>query len=157
MSDKGWASTAEEEAAFGVLPEGSKKGRPGLHGPDGLPLPPLPIGSRCYFLAVFLWCCRLCLSRHDRHAAESLRTILGGAVLIFIGLPIVISPHLSVTLIGVVIFTCRPVIVHSVAFGWAGALAHSDRTEASGTYLVCYYLGSSIVEYIPSLVFHHFG
>ena len=52
----------------------------------------------------------------------------------------VISTYLSVTLIGVVIFTCRPVIVHSVAFGWAGALAHSDRTEASGTYLVCYYL-----------------
>lgn len=41
--------------------------------------------------------------------------------MIFIGLPMVISTYLSVTLIGVVIFTCGLVIVHSVAFGWVGA------------------------------------
>lgn len=89
---------------------------------------------------MFLWRRRLSLSRHDRHAVESLRTILGGAVLIFIGLPMVISTYLSVTLIGVVIFTCGLVIVHSVAFGWVGALAHADRAEASIMYVACCYL-----------------
>ena len=53
MSDKGWASTAEEEAAFGVLPEGSKKGRPGLHGPDGLPLHLSQLGVGVIFLPFF--------------------------------------------------------------------------------------------------------
>lgn len=61
-------------------------------------------------------------------------------MLIFIGLPMVISTYLSVTLIGVVIFTCGLVIVHSVAFGWVGALAHADRAEASIMYVACCYL-----------------
>ncbi|MSS44695.1 MFS transporter [Cutibacterium sp. WCA-380-WT-3A] len=85
------------------------------------------------------------------------RTILGGAVLGLVGLPMVISTRLSVILIGVAVFTYGFFIVHSVASGWVGALANKDRAEASGTYLACYYLGSSIVGYLSGLVFHHFG
>ena len=61
-------------------------------------------------------------------------------MLIFIGLPMVISTYLSVTLTGVVIFTCGLVIVHSVALGWVGALAHADRAEVSIMYVACCYL-----------------
>ncbi|EFB87902.1 hypothetical protein PAJL_1323 [Cutibacterium acnes HL042PA3] len=34
---------------------------------------------------------------------------------------------------------------------------NADRAEASGTYLACYYLGSSIVGYLVGFVFHYFG
>ena len=38
-----------------------------------------------------------------------------------------------------------------------GASVNADRAEASGTYLACYYLGSSIVGYLVGFVFHYFG
>ncbi|PZA03180.1 MFS transporter [Cutibacterium acnes] len=34
---------------------------------------------------------------------------------------------------------------------------NADRAEASGAYLACYYLGSSIVGYLVGFVFHYFG
>lgn len=36
-----------------MLPEGSKKGRPGLHGPDGLPLHLSQLGVGVIFLPCF--------------------------------------------------------------------------------------------------------
>ncbi|WCC79996.1 MFS transporter [Cutibacterium equinum] len=85
------------------------------------------------------------------------RTIIGGALLSLVSLPMVISTHLLVILGGVAAFTYGFFIVHSVASGWVGALATEDRAEASGTYLACYYLGSSIVGYLSGVVFHLFG
>lgn len=85
------------------------------------------------------------------------RTIIGGAVLSLIGLPMVISSSIWLTLVGIALFTYGFFVVHSVASGWVGALADADRAEASGNYLACYYLGSSIVGYLSGLVFHHFG
>lgn len=42
---------------------------------------------------------------------------------------------------------------HSIASGWVGALAEHNRAEASSMYVLCYYLGSSVVGALSGLVF----
>ena len=59
--------------------------------------------------------------------------------------------------IHVALFTYGFFTVHSVASGWVGALAPASRGEASGMYLACYYLGSSIIGYLSGHVMHAFG
>ncbi|MGO1592555.1 MFS transporter, partial [Ancrocorticia sp.] len=85
------------------------------------------------------------------------KTMLLGAALVIISLPPMLINNLWVTLIGVGLFTYGFFTVHSVASGWVGALAPLSRGEASGMYLTCYYLGSSVVGYASGHVLHTFG
>lgn len=83
--------------------------------------------------------------------------MLIGAAMAIVGMPLVASGLLWLTLPGVALFTYGFFTVHSVASGWVGALAPRARGEASGTYLACYYLGSSILGYLSGHVMHAFG
>ena len=71
------------------------------------------------------------------------------------GLLLTLSTHLALVLIGMAVMTGGFFAAHSTASGWVGALAHTNRAEASSTYLFCYYLGSSALGYLSGLVFHH--
>ena len=71
------------------------------------------------------------------------------------GLLLTLSDHLVVALLGMAVMTGGFFAAHSTASGWVGALAESNRAEASSTYLFCYYLGSSALGYLSGLVFHH--
>ncbi|WP_018024779.1 MFS transporter [Corynebacterium ulceribovis] len=77
----------------------------------------------------------------------------GPAVLIgigsaFCGLLLTLFNHLAPMLIGMIIFTAGFFIAHSVASGWVGILAQRHRAEASSSYLMAYYGGSSILGYL---------
>ena len=85
------------------------------------------------------------------------RVLIAGALIAVASMPAVVVGSLPVVVIGVALFTTGFFTAHSVASGWVGALATRDRAEASGTYLACYYLGSSILGYVSGLVFHGFG
>lgn len=85
------------------------------------------------------------------------KTMVLGAVLTLVALPIALTNQLWAVLIAVAIFTFGFFTVHSVASGWVGALAPGSRGEASGMYLGCYYLGSSVVGYLSGHVMHAFG
>lgn len=89
---------------------------------------------------------------HGRGAA-----MLLGAAMVVIGLPLTASGLLWLVLPGVALLTYGFFTVHSVASGWVGSLAPGARGEASGTYLACYYLGSSILGYLSGHVMHGFG
>ena len=71
------------------------------------------------------------------------------------GLLLTLSTHLALVLIGMAVMTGGFFAAHSTASGWVGALAQTNRAEASSTYLFCYYLGSSALGYLSGLVFHH--
>lgn len=71
------------------------------------------------------------------------------------GLLLTLSDHLVVALLGMAVMTGGFFAAHSTASGCVGALAESNRAEASSTYLFCYYLGSSALGYLSGLVFHH--
>ncbi len=98
-------------------------------------------------------------ARGGRMAAERGRgtAILFGAGLCVVGLPIAAIGNLWVMLLGVAALTYGFFTVHAVASGWVGALAPGSRGEASGMYLTCYYLGSSILGYLSGHVFHAAG
>lgn len=85
------------------------------------------------------------------------RTMLLGSALALAGLLLVLTSNLWLVLIGVGVFTYGFFTVHSVASGWVGALAPESRGEASGMYLACYYLGSSLVGYASGHVMHAFS
>lgn len=89
---------------------------------------------------------------HGRGAA-----MLIGAAMAVIGMPLTASGLLWLVLPGVALFTYGFFTVHSVASGWVGALAPLARGEASGTYLACYYLGSSVLGYLSGHVMRAFG
>ncbi len=71
--------------------------------------------------------------------------LTGGVVLALAGLLLMLVPNLWVTLAGALLFTAAFFACHSVASGWVGAAATHDRAEASSTYVLSYYLGSSVV------------
>ncbi|AZZ41404.1 MFS transporter [Acidipropionibacterium jensenii] len=101
----------------------------------------------------------LASARGGRMAAQRGRgvAILVGTVLCVVGLPVAASGSLWMMLPGVAAFTYGFFTVHAVASGWVGALAPTSRGEASGMYLTCYYLGSSILGYLSGHVFHAAG
>jgi YNFM family putative membrane transporter len=98
-------------------------------------------------------------ARGGRMAAERGRgtAILVGAAACVVGLPIAAVNNLWVMLPGVAALTYGFFTVHAVASGWVGALAPKSRGEASGMYLTCYYLGSSVLGYLSGHVFHAAG
>lgn len=85
------------------------------------------------------------------------RVLVGGAALALVSMPLAAVPSLPVLLVATAAFTTGFFATHSVASGWVGALARRDRAEASGMYLACYYLGSSVLGYVSGLVFHAGG
>lgn len=85
------------------------------------------------------------------------RVLLGGAALAATALPLAAIPSLPVLIGATALFTTGFFATHAVASGWVGAAAGSDRGEASGMYLTCYYLGSSLLGYVSGLVFHAAG
>lgn len=82
-----------------------------------------------------------------------------GTVLVFstsafiIGLLLTATPWLWLTLTGLLIFTASFFAAHSIASGWVGAIAEHNRAEASSMYVLCYYLGSSVVGALAGLIF----
>ncbi|WP_297009331.1 MFS transporter [uncultured Corynebacterium sp.] len=73
------------------------------------------------------------------------RVLSGASLLSVIGLLIALVPNLVVTVVGVLVFTASFFAAHSTASSLVGARAAGDRAEASSTYVMSYYLGSSIL------------
>ena len=80
------------------------------------------------------------------------------AVLLAIAAAVLTLPAaLAPVLVGVVLLTVGSFGAHSVASGWVGHLARTDRAQASGLYLFAYYAGSSIGGWVGGLVYQHAG
>lgn len=80
------------------------------------------------------------------------------AVLLAIAAALLTLPDaLAPVLVGVVLLTVGFFGAHAVASGWIGRLAHTDRAQASGLYLLAYYAGSSAGGWAGGLVYQHAG
>ena len=71
--------------------------------------------------------------------------LIGGAALMWVGLIMMASPWLWLTLLGLFVFTAAFFAMHSTASSWIGVIATKGRAEASSMYLFCYYAGSSLL------------
>nr|WP_311198312.1 MFS transporter [Corynebacterium sanguinis] len=73
------------------------------------------------------------------------RVVGAGATLMLLGALATGSGALWLALAGLLVFTASFFAMHSTASGWVGQIAQLDRAEASSMYVLCYYLGSSIL------------
>lgn len=73
------------------------------------------------------------------------------------GLLLTLSSWLSVTLVGMVLFTFGFFATHSVASSWVGRRAQAPKALASALYLFFYYLGSSVIGSLSGIMWGHDG
>ena len=85
------------------------------------------------------------------------RVLYIGIVIMICGVLLTTPAHLSIKIIGLVIFTFGFFGSHSIASGWVSRLAKKDKAQASSLYLFAYYMGSSISGTVGGVFWSHFG
>jgi predicted MFS family arabinose efflux permease len=83
--------------------------------------------------------------------------IFGALAVAAIGLPLMLSPHLSEVLTGMVLVGAGTFFAQASATGFVGQAAQENRGVASGTYLACYFLGGLVGTAALGQLFDHFG
>lgn len=84
------------------------------------------------------------------------RVMVASAAVILTGFALCLSPWLAVMIVGTLAFTASFFLLHSLASSWVGSAAGENRSEASSMYLLCYYVGSSVLGWVSGYVFSHF-
>ena len=74
-----------------------------------------------------------------------------------IGLPLMLSTHLSEVLVGMVLVGAGTFFAQAAATGFVGQAAQENRGVASGTYLACYFAGGLIGSAVLGQLFDRFG
>ena len=83
--------------------------------------------------------------------------IWGALVVAAIGLPLMLSTHLSEVLVGMVLVGVGTFFAQAAATGFVGQAAQENRGVASGTYLACYFAGGLIGSAVLGQLFDRFG
>lgn len=85
------------------------------------------------------------------------RVLYIGILIMITGVVLTSPAHLSIKVIGLVIFTFGFFGSHSIASGWVSQLANKDKAQASSLYLFAYYMGSSISGTLGGVFWLNFG
>jgi MFS transporter, YNFM family, putative membrane transport protein len=86
------------------------------------------------------------------------RPAIWGALLVAaLGLPLLLSSHLSAVLIGMVLVGVGTFFAQAAATGFVGGAASENRGVASGTYLACYFFGGLAGSAVLGQLFDHLG
>ena len=83
--------------------------------------------------------------------------IWGALAIAAIGLPLMLSSHLSAVLTGMVLVGVGTFFAQAAATGFVGQAASENRGVASGTYLACYFGGGLAGSALLGQLFDHFG
>ncbi len=83
--------------------------------------------------------------------------IWGALAVAMIGLPLMLSSHLSEVLIGMVLVGVGTFFAQAAATGFVGQAAQENRGVASGTYLACYFAGGLVGSAVLGQLFDRFG
>jgi MFS transporter, YNFM family, putative membrane transport protein len=83
--------------------------------------------------------------------------IWGALTVAMVGLPLMLSSHLSEVVIGMVLVGVGTFFAQAAATGFVGQAAEQNRGVASGTYLACYFAGGLVGSAILGQLFDHFG
>lgn len=83
--------------------------------------------------------------------------IWGALAVAGVGLPLILSQHLTAVLTGMVLIGSGTFFAQAAATGFVGRAALSNRGVASGFYLACYFFGGLIGTAILGQLFDHFG
>lgn len=81
----------------------------------------------------------------------------GGLIVALMGLPLLLVPSLSLTLIGLAMVGAGTFFAQATATGFVGRAATTDRGAASGIYLASYFLGGLAGSAILGQLFDRYG
>jgi predicted MFS family arabinose efflux permease len=84
-------------------------------------------------------------------------TIWGALAVAAIGLPLMLSSHLTEVLAGMVLVGIGTFFAQAAATGFVGRAATENRGVASGTYLACYFLGGLVGSAVLGQLFDRLG
>jgi len=85
------------------------------------------------------------------------RAISGALAVAAVGLPLLLSSHLTHVLTGMVLVGAGTFFAQAAATGFVGQAAGENRGVASGTYLACYFLGGLAGSAVLGQLFDRFG
>jgi YNFM family putative membrane transporter len=83
--------------------------------------------------------------------------IWGALAAAFLGLPLMLTSHLAVVLIGMILVGAGTFFAQAAATGFVGQTASDNRGVASGVYLACYFLGGLVGSAVLGPLFDRFG
>jgi YNFM family putative membrane transporter len=83
--------------------------------------------------------------------------IWGALAVATLGLPLLLSSHLSAVLTGMVLVGVGTFFAQAAATGFVGRAATDNRGVASGTYLACYFFGGLVGSAVLGQLFDRFG
>jgi predicted MFS family arabinose efflux permease len=85
------------------------------------------------------------------------RSCLGGLGLALIGLPLLLTPALSLILTGLCLIGAGTFFAQAIATGFVGRAAVGDRGAAGGLYLASYFLGGLTGSFVLGQLFSAWG
>jgi len=83
--------------------------------------------------------------------------LAAGLVVMATGLLLTAFGSLVLIVTGIALLTIGFFASHGIASGWAGHLADHDKGQATGLYLLAYYIGSSVIGSLGGLFWAHGG
>jgi MFS transporter, YNFM family, putative membrane transport protein len=84
-------------------------------------------------------------------------TIWAALAVAGVGLPLMLSSHLTMVLLGMVLVGVGTFFAQASATGFVGQAASDNRGIASGTYLACYFFGGMVGSAVLGQLFDRFG
>ncbi|SFD54265.1 MFS transporter [Massilia yuzhufengensis] len=124
-----------------------------LGAPFGLSQSAVGTVSLLYLLGIFsaMWAGKLA----DRLGRRNVLWLVLGVMLA--GLLVTLHDSVPAVVLGTGLATFGFFASHSVASSWVGRRARAPQALASGIYLFCYYLGSSVVGWFTGYVWEHWA
>lgn len=122
--------------------------------------PPLALGMMDLGLVYFVFAPSVVTTLFAGKAVDRFGTrpaIWAALTLAAIGLPLMLSSHLTHVLSGMVLVGIGTFFAQACATGFVGQAAHDNRGVASGTYLACYFLGGLAGSAVLGQFFDRFG
>ena len=122
--------------------------------------PPLSLGRMDLGLVYFVFLPSIVTTLLAGRAVARFGTrpaIWGALAVAAIGLPLMLSSHLTEVLAGMVLVGIGTFFAQAAATGFVGRAASETRGVASGTYLACYFLGGLVGSAVLGQLFDRLG
>src|SRR5205814_2597427 len=122
--------------------------------------PPLSLGRMDLGLVYFVFLPSIVTTLFAGRAVARFGTrpaIWGGLAVAVIGLPLMLSSHLTEVLAGMVLVGIGTFFAQAAATGFVGRAATENRGVASGTYLACYFFGGLVGSAVLGQLFDRLG
>jgi predicted MFS family arabinose efflux permease len=122
--------------------------------------PPLSVGMMELGVIYFVFLPSILTTPLAGAAAGKVGTrnaLLGGLAVAALGLPLLLSPRLSLVLSGMVLVAVGTFFAQALATGFVSHAAQRDRSAASGMYLASYFIGGLVGTAVLGQVFDRLG